>query len=338
MIINNLPRRRAIYQPIDPSSGESIGAEDDRPYAHTGTFDLEVAVVKYSLNAKQRAFLEKLQITEEEQWRIRRYAQRTPEWHAARKPRITMSRMGSVMGHNPYKSARMMLKDSLWGGFTGNAATQWGCDFEDTAEIMYNRFMRKHLQVDGAPPPKFVTTHAGLIVPRQFPWAGVSVDGLVFDDTQPDGLKFGGLEIKCPFGKSLYECIPAYYYDQIQGSMGFLGLPWWDFVVWTPTSQQIRRVPFNQDYWDNHMFPTVEKFYMTEMLPALVAKEEGSLDHGCVKPRLIIDPADMPPLDLAIPDAKPRLTALDHAENLDKSAPVPTMKRKRPAFNLTMAS
>jgi hypothetical protein len=70
------------------------------------------------------------------------------------------------------------------------------------------------------------------------------------------------------------------YYDQIQGSMGFLGIPWWDFVVWTPQQTQIRRVEFDKEYFDQELFPRIETFYMTEYLPRAVLKRQGLLQPG----------------------------------------------------------
>jgi hypothetical protein len=168
---------------------------------------------------------------------------------------------------------------------------------------------------------EFRVTHAGLIVPVQHPWAGISTDGFVFDDSngRPCPLhpvsnneehiqnddenkhirqtcpnccslsKYGGCEFKCPYAKRLYPFIPSQYYDQIQGAMGFLGLEWWDFVVWTPNETQIRRFLFNKQYWELELFPKLEEFYFVEFLPRAIQKSKGLLQSESLQTASQVD-------------------------------------------------
>ena len=91
---------------------------------------------------------------------------------------------------------------------------------------------------------------------------GASVDGLIFRDTQ-GASALGMLEVKWPYSmldvKS--ECnaewhhhLPyldcnkmlkktQYYYHQIQGAMAAVGVTWCDFVIWTPSTVKIHRIP-----------------------------------------------------------------------------------------------
>jgi len=179
----------------------------------------------------------------------------------------------------------------IWGStFRGNHATEWGNVHEDVAALLYERYMTTKFYAKENDPNLlgfgqskriFEVTFPNLIVPREFPWAGVSPDGFVNDN----GL-LGGLEIKCPFRQTLYPVIPRTYNDQIQGSMGFLGLSFWDFVVWTPNELQIRRFEFNKAYWEQELFPKLESFYMEQFLPALVHKRNNRLEHGSTIPFL----------------------------------------------------
>jgi hypothetical protein len=75
-------------------------------------------------------------------------------------------------------------------------------------------------------------------------WLAVSPDGHVRGLAGSPGE--GVLEIKCPFSKRLYDGIPEYYSDQVQGLMGVLGVAWADFCVWTPTDISIQRVNFDK--------------------------------------------------------------------------------------------
>ena len=62
--------------------------------------------------------------------------------------------------------------------------------------------------------------------------------------------------------------------------MGHMGLPFCDFVVWTPTELQITRVPFDEDFWTNTLLPGLHTFYFDRYVPALVARNRGELQRG----------------------------------------------------------
>jgi len=254
-------------------------------------FDIDALAEKYQLKPEEICFLEKLKVDESQREAISQYDQRTDEWKNARKNRLTASRFGAARGHCQYTSHPELLKGMLWGEFQENAAMKYGVDNEAGAVDLYTKFMRKH---KGLTADQFRVTHSGLLVSIEHPWIGVSVDGFVFDDSEPEGRKKGGAEIKCPYGKKLYPFIPSQYYDQIQGSMGFLGLPWWDFTVFTPQQTQIRRVEFDKVYFDQELFPRLEKFYMTEFLPRAVLRDQGLLLPGRIDPvmEICIDEAE----------------------------------------------
>jgi putative phage-type endonuclease len=225
-------------------------------------------------------YLKSLQVTQQDVLHVMNIPQRTPEWHKWRVGRLTASNFGSAVSHNPRSSSKYLLKELLWNTFKGNAATEYGNMNESNAVKIYEQFIKKTIR-ETIHPVDIQFYYPGLIICQEHPWLAVSPDGLpnlIFknSNTQTRFL----LEIKCPFSKKLYPYIPHYYYDQIQGIMGILQLPFCDFVVWTPEKTQIRRYNFNKNYWNEFLFPKLREFYMQEYLPRLILKEEGKLSYG----------------------------------------------------------
>lgn len=177
--------------------------------------------------------------------------QRTDEWFAARRGRITASSVGAILGRAPYATRddvmRRMVRE--WVGapteFEGNIATEYGTRNEAGALTEYQMETGNAVQAVG-----FVTRED---------WAGCSPDGFVSDNY--------GLEIKCPFGLRKDE-VPAFktleeqqhYYDQIQFSMWVTGRPWWDFYQWSPRGSALDRVKVNTA-WQDENLPRLRQFY-----------------------------------------------------------------------------
>lgn len=178
--------------------------------------------------------------------------QRTPEWHEARKGRITASAVGAILGNSPNGDRasvmRRMVRD--WHGadseFNGNVATEYGTYHEDGALVEYQMETGNTVTPEG-----FVTKED---------WAGCSPDGLI-------GLT-GGLEIKCPFGKRKMTAADAFktldeqphYRDQIQFSLWVCERAWWDFFQWSSTKTELVRVdPCSK--WRSKNLPILRQFY-----------------------------------------------------------------------------
>lgn len=177
--------------------------------------------------------------------------QRTPEWHEARKGRITASAVGAILGHSPLATRddimRRMVRD--WHGaepeFIGNVATEYGTFHEEGALFEYQMETE-----NGVSPCGFIAREE---------WAGCSPDGLV-------GLT-GGVEIKCPFGKRNMTAEETFkplaeqehYYDQIQFSLWVAQRAWWDFFQWSPVKTSLERVePCSK--WRSKNLPKLKKF------------------------------------------------------------------------------
>jgi putative phage-type endonuclease len=177
--------------------------------------------------------------------------QRTEEWHAARRGRITASSVGAILGNAPYATRddvmRRMVRE--WVGaepeFEGNIATEYGTRNEVGALTEYMMETGNAVEAVG-----FIACED---------WAGCSPDGLIGDG--------GGLEIKCPFGMRKDEA-PAFksladqphYYDQIQFSMWVTDRSWWHFYQWSPRGTAMEKVM--RDYaWADENLPKLRQFY-----------------------------------------------------------------------------
>jgi putative phage-type endonuclease len=177
--------------------------------------------------------------------------QRTEEWHAARKGRITASSVGAILGHAPYATRddvmRRMVRE--WVGaepeFEGNIATEYGTRNEAGA-------LTEYVMETGN-----VVEAVGFIARED--WAGCSPDGLIGEDC--------GLEIKCPFGlrkdetpafKSIFD--QPYYFDQVQFSLWVTDRSWWHFYQWSPNGTSIEKVMFSGS-WQDENLPKLRQFY-----------------------------------------------------------------------------
>lgn len=157
--------------------------------------------------------------------------QRSEEWFAARRGKLTGSRFNAVMALSkrdgkPLAARKELVTTVALERLTGqtehvpaNVAMQWGTDHEDEAREWYEFETGKTVDEVG-----FVTC--------DIPYVGVSPDGLIADD--------GGLEIKCPFGQSRHfetlttKRVPPEYWAQVQGCLWVSGREWWDYVSYHP--------------------------------------------------------------------------------------------------------
>ena len=222
-------------------------------------------------------------ITPAEALQVAQYTQRSASWLRARKWRLSGSNFAAAAGHNPYMSREALVREMLWGSFKGNDATQWGTEKEPVARDMYLWAMR---QVH----PELSIDEVGFQVCPEVPFLGVSPDGIctVWDKTNGKMTRYL-LEIKCPYrwkrDKFYDDTVPTYYWDQLQGSMGLLGLPYCHFVVWTPVAMQVTLVHFDTNYWRDTLKPALLEFYLKLFYPTLCAWRDGKL----TPPEIITD-------------------------------------------------
>ena len=175
--------------------------------------------------------------------------QRSPEWHEARKGRITASMVGAILGLSPNLSRagamRRMVRDAHGAEpeFTGNIATEYGEFNEDGAVAEYEMETGNRVQKVG-------------FIPHE-DWAGCSPDGLINAD--------GGLEVKCPFGKRKEGDLnpledQPHYYAQVQFSLWVTGRKYWHFYQWTPRQTKLEVVLPDQAWLDENL-PKLRQFY-----------------------------------------------------------------------------
>lgn len=165
--------------------------------------------------------------------------QRSDEWLAARKQRVTASMMGAVLGLSPHvtreQALRRMVRDAMGAPseFDGNIATEYGNRNEPGALIEYQ-------MVTGR-----TVTPVGFVPVGE--WAGASPDGMLGDD--------GILEIKCPFSlrdKAALDFKPLaeqpHYYAQVQFQLWATGREWAHFFQWAPSGYMLEMVEADQEY------------------------------------------------------------------------------------------
>lgn len=178
--------------------------------------------------------------------------QRTPEWFAARKGRLTGSMVGAALGLAPYMSQedclRALVRDmhDMPSEFEGNIATDYGTANEDLARSAYE------IETGNA------IVEAGFV--PYLAWSGVSPDGYIGDD--------GLIEIKCPFGKRKDEAPEfksisdqPHYYAQVQWQMFVTERKWCDFWQWSAHGHMLERVELSED-WIAENMPKLAEFWL----------------------------------------------------------------------------
>lgn len=229
--------------------------------------------------------------------------QRTPAWFNARKYSITASVFGALLGHNKYEKPKDALLAKVRArpmDARGLNNCRWGNTHEDLVRSAYENIMKDRLAKKGG--TSFTVKEYGLIKSPEQPWMAVSPDGII-DYTVADGTKKRALlEIKCPikyaerskhhehggahpykYSSSIVPNVPLYYYDQIQGIMGYLNnfttpldsfddtgkkilINFCDFVVWSPGYMWITRVPYNNGYFMHGIFGPLKEIYFGQLL------------------------------------------------------------------------
>lgn len=164
--------------------------------------------------------------------------QRTEEWFAARRGKVTASRIADVCaktksgwGASRGNYAAELICERLTGATAErytNAAMQWGTDTEPQARAAYE-FLHDA-----------VVEEVGFIDHPRIPMTGASPDGLVGDE--------GMLEIKCPNTATHLQTlisgkIEGKYFLQMQWQMACAGRQWCDFASFDP------RLPEPMQLW-----------------------------------------------------------------------------------------
>ena len=162
--------------------------------------------------------------------------QRTDEWLQARAGKVTASRFKDVISRTakglPTADRTRYLWQIVTERLTGQpvqmpdaAPLRWGRENEDAARTAYMFTSSARLTETG-------------FVAHPMIQCGASPDGLLSDETDPDGM-FGLIEIKCPWSSQVHletwlNGMPEDHQAQIQGQMWLTGREWCDFVSFDP--------------------------------------------------------------------------------------------------------
>lgn len=222
--------------------------------------------------------------------------QRSAEWFEARKGVITGSRVGGILGVNPYAKPEDVLREMVreyFGAakeFNGNAATNHGEKMEPVALAYYEKRTGNHVD------------QVGFVKHDKYDWIGASPDGLIGVD--------GGLEIKCPYwAKAPYSVHekPSYY-AQCQLVMEVCDLDWMDFVCYISDEVNLLERIHREESWFAEALPKLEHFRV-QYLEAIADPANRHLESGL--PVLNTESADrMTELFLQIKSAEKEIAPL----------------------------
>jgi putative phage-type endonuclease len=159
--------------------------------------------------------------------------QGSPEWHAARKGKLTASNVGAALGLCSWTSRKVAYERAIGTDtFEGNEATRWGTANEPNALAAYSAHTCNLVEL------------TGLHVHKHADWLAGSPDGLIGTE--------GMVEAKCPYwSKTPHQTIPLYYYLQINLCLECADREWCDFISWTPGAYKVIRVTRDRDLHEN---------------------------------------------------------------------------------------
>jgi putative phage-type endonuclease len=191
------------------------------------------------------------------------HEQRSPEWFAQRKDKLTSSDAATVLGTNPYSKPHELLfhKCGHEKPFVGNVATLHGQKYEDTAIELYCRITGKRNFNFGLICYADVHKNSNNHNPEHDFLAG-SPDGIVesIDNSDEEPIL---LEVKCPYKRPVKDgYIPIYYYPQVQLNLYICNLTIADFIEYIPKTNKLNIVRVKKDYdWLNKNILTLSKFW-----------------------------------------------------------------------------
>jgi len=198
--------------------------------------------------------------------------QRSEEWYALRRGIPTASDFDSII--SPVKGdavkgkarigliARLVdeiVRPDADEGFSGNRHTERGIELEPDAVAWYEMMHD-------------VSTEAVGFVLNSKLRAGCSPDRFVG--------KKGGLEIKCPDGKThvgyiMGGVLPDEYKPQVHASLAISGRAWWDFLSWCPGYKPFLVRTVRNEYTEK-LELALKEFYVDfdHWKPKLIEQEE----------------------------------------------------------------
>ncbi len=177
---------------------------------------------------------------------IKEPEQRSPEWFARRKGKLSGSKLSNFMFIKSEAELTKMYEEVFEGRkkdpFTEEQQKwmQWGCEHEDTA---------LKCLLDNT--PNLYAMEAPMVQHTTIPWMASSPDGFYeFFDENGDVYEDGCIEIKCPAKKKKCNTKPTYYYiPQTYLEMGCSGKNKVIFCSWGPDNCKAWKMQWTDDVW-----------------------------------------------------------------------------------------
>ena len=196
--------------------------------------------------------------------KIPQHEQRSPEWFAMRKTKLTSSDAASVLGTCPYnKPHELLFKKCGYDTkpFVGNVATLHGQKYEDTAIELYCRITGRENYNFGC--IAYSDVHSEFENYNSiYDFLAGSPDGIVESLYNKDEEPIL-IEVKCPFRRKIKDgYIPIYYYPQVQLNLFICDLNIADFIEFCPKTNKLNIVRIYKDInWINENVPILIKFW-----------------------------------------------------------------------------
>ena len=155
--------------------------------------------------------------------------QRSEEWHAARRGKVTASIAAACLRLDPHTSPQKAYRTIL-----GTEPDHWSADIE--RGIRGEEWAIQAYEADA----DCIVSPGGFWVHDEYDWLAASPDGLVATKDGREGL----VEVKCP--RVAPDGVPNHHRIQIQVQMACTGRTWCDYAVWVaPTLTIVGRSHFD---------------------------------------------------------------------------------------------
>lgn len=238
-----------------------------------------VDVCQEDLLTRKEALLKSMRKTDEEISEIERNTRgqsSNPVWKQERAFRLTASNFGTICKRRSSTPPDKLVKQLLYGRFSGNAATRYGLEHEAIALEDFQELTG--LQVEacgifigkedecflGASPDGIIKEeHAIVEVKCSEKVKEISIEEAV-EEKMLNFLKFdddGVLKLKTNHN----------YHFQIQGQLHLTGCSHCYFIVWSPAGPtHVEKVEKDPKFWKENMKNKLEIFYMNYILPEII--------------------------------------------------------------------